>query len=547
MRVFTRMGAVMQVRAIPRNMSKRRRSRQRVARAPQSGCGLPDESGAASLHLRCARFLGSFAPSRVIEAMKPRALGAHVAILLILALSGCGDSPTPPPTPPATNTGPVARVSLSGDQGTVPYTVTADGTASTDDGTIVRYDWEFGDGGTAEGATVAYTYPDVGWFRVRLTVTDDRGARGEMSDSVMVDPAPGTGTNTLQGTVWWDRDGDGARTASEPGVPGHMVFLDQNGNGQRDAGEVADVTDAGGAYLFAGLHDSVSYRVTQRMEVGWTQTTSGGGTAGLAGQGVTAATASRVVGGADASAGEYPFQVALLAASVGANQDAQFCGGSLIQSSWVLTAAHCVEGQTPGDVDVLVGTHDLATGGTRVNVLRIRIFPEFGISGGIDNDIALLEIDQAFMLPRVWPHDEDHLSLAEPGTLATVIGWGRLHATGDGSLILQEASIPIISNLECNAAFGTITEAMICGGPQMNTDACNGDSGGPLMVSSSGAWVQIGIVSFGFRCAAQPGVYARVSSLEHYIRQVVPPESATPVVVDWTGGGRSVVDFGNFR
>ena len=67
------------------------------------------------------------------------------------------------------------------------------------------------------------------------------------------------------------------------------------------------------------------------------------------------------------------------------------------------------------------------------------------------------------------------------------------------------------------------------------------------MVSSDDAWVQIGIVSFGFRCAAQPGVYARVSSLEHYIRQVVPPEASGSVVVDWSGGSTAVVDFGNFR
>ncbi len=470
-----------------------------------------------------------------------RSICSSVPFWMLLTV-GCGESPTPPTPPPGANTAPVARFSLSADSGSVPYFVQFDASGSTDDGSIAAYTWDFGDGSTGAGVTPTHRFEDVGWFRVSLTVTDDRGATDEFSDSVVVDPAPGTGANDLLGSVWWDRDGDGIRAVDETGVPGYMVYLDQNANGVRDPGEVADVTDAQGAYAFRGLHDTVTYRVTQRMTVGWSNTFAGDGTS------VPSVSAlNRVVGGSDASAGEFPFQVALLAASIADNESAQFCGGSLIQSAWVLTAAHCVEGEAPDDVEVLVGTHDLGSGGTRVSVRRIRIFPEFGIAGTIDNDIALLELDQAFLLSRVWPQDADHPGFSAPGTTATVVGWGRTHSTGDGAQILQKAQIPIISNVDCNAVYGTITDAMICGGPQLNTDACNGDSGGPLAVQNGSAWIQIGIVSFGFRCAAQPGVYARVSSLEPYIQQVVPPEPSATVLVDWARGAPAVIDFGNFR
>ena len=466
---------------------------------------------------------------------------------MVCAVAGltmaCGESP-PPTQPPGGNVAPQARFTLSGDAGTVPHTVTVDGSGSTDDGTVVAWDWTFGDGGTASGTTAQHEYADVGWFRVTLTVTDDRGATATASDSVVVDPASAGGANTLSGTVWWDRNADGVRDPGEPGIPGHMVFLDQNGSGEREAGEAADVTDGNGEYRFPGLHDTVTYRVAQRMTVGWTNTAPG-----VAGGSASArfAAARQVVGGTEAGADAYPFQVALLAAAVAAPEDAQFCGGTLVQGSWVMTAAHCVEGLAPEDVDVLVGTHDLRSGGTRVGVRRIRIFPEFGADQAIDNDIALMEIDGFFLLPRIWPQDPDRLSHSEPGTQATVIGFGRTHATAPGSDVLLEAPVPIISNLQCNAVYGTITDAMICGGPELNTDACNGDSGGPLMVADGPAWIQVGIVSFGFRCAAQPGVYARVTALEHYIRQVVPPEPSGDVVVDWSGGPAAVVDFGNFR
>lgn len=64
--------------------------------------------------------------------------------------------------------------------------ITFDASGSTDDGEIVRYFWEFGDGETAQGQTVTHTYRAAGTFTVKLTLTDDRGAKNSLTRSITI-------------------------------------------------------------------------------------------------------------------------------------------------------------------------------------------------------------------------------------------------------------------------------------------------------------------------------------------------------------------------
>jgi len=83
------------------------------------------------------------------------------------------------------NRPPVARLSVSPTTGAAPLAITASGNGSTDsDGTIVQYDWDFGDGTAASGPTAQHAYATVGEFTVKLTVTDDQGAKGAASATV---------------------------------------------------------------------------------------------------------------------------------------------------------------------------------------------------------------------------------------------------------------------------------------------------------------------------------------------------------------------------
>ena len=238
-----------------------------------------------------------------------------------------------------------------------------------------------------------------------------------------------------------------------------------------------------------------------------------------------------VVGGFKAAPGQWPFQVALLDASVANNANAQFCGGALIDKLFVVTAAHCVFGSRATEIDVLTGTQSLAIGGTRRHVAAIRIHPGYN-DNTLDFDIAIIKLKTA-ATGIVVSHlisQRQEAALAPAGTQTWVTGWGSTIASGGGyPKDLYQVGVPIVSRTDCNDANsynGEITARMICAGfKNGGKDSCDGDSGGPMIVKDSlGRWrAQAGIVSWGDGCA-QPnlyGVYSRVAVLSSWAYHIV--------------------------
>lgn len=241
-----------------------------------------------------------------------------------------------------------------------------------------------------------------------------------------------------------------------------------------------------------------------------------------------------IVGGNTAAAGRWPWQVALVQANITTNFAAQFCGGTLVDELFVVTAAHCITENNGSvtrraDIRVLTGTQSLATGGTRRVVDQIARHPNYN-DNTTDFDIAVIKLRTAApgKKARLITAAQE-AELAATGDRAFVTGWGSLNGGNSFPNELQEVNVPVVSRVNCNDANsydGAITARMICAGVSAGgKDSCQGDSGGPLVVRDSQDRYQLlaGVVSWGDGCALPNfyGVYSRVAVLRNWVVQTM--------------------------
>ena len=251
-------------------------------------------------------------------------------------------------------------------------------------------------------------------------------------------------------------------------------------------------------------------------------------------------TTAKIVGGIAAPAGKFPFQTALIVAGTpeGSEHFGQFCGGSLIAQNWVLTAAHCVPGTDPDEVDVYIGSSVLPSGqggstsegGVRSSVDAIVVHDAYNPATS-DNDIALLHLtgpiptELQTAVVATPDHDKQY---AVPLGDAVVIGWGATAEGAGTTPQLMRVWVDIQDSQVCEANYQEvipslqITDNMLCAGlPGGGQDSCQGDSGGFLGTPlGNREYVQLGVVSFGIGCARPKlfGVYTRVANYAEWIQ-----------------------------
>ncbi|KAF4585396.1 trypsin-related protease [Ophiocordyceps camponoti-floridani] len=244
---------------------------------------------------------------------------------------------------------------------------------------------------------------------------------------------------------------------------------------------------------------------------------------------MAATLSKRIIGGGEAQSGEFPYLVGIM------NRQKEVevsCGGLLLDSKTVLTAAHCATNDTrvlgPQNLRIRAGSLHLQSGGIESNVSQIVMHPGYNHST-LDSDIAILKLVDPIQedLPKISYNTRlaDEGSDPAPNETVVLAGWG---VTSDGSKPqwLKKVEMPVVSREICRESYAKspsrlpITKNKICAGKHGST-GCEGDSGGPLISKSSGQVV--GIVSHGSGpdCNAPGtfGAYTRVANYLSFIRE----------------------------
>ena len=242
---------------------------------------------------------------------------------------------------------------------------------------------------------------------------------------------------------------------------------------------------------------------------------------------IPSADAAMIVGGRPASR-PYQFMISLQTQS-GSHR----CGGALIRSEWVLTAAHCVDGDDPEDLQIMIGSQLRSQPGDIIELEQILVHPQYEGNG---YDVALLHLASAATQTPTRIADASEQSLWAPGDVATAIGWGsNNYLVGSSPDQLQEVELPVVSDADCDLSYGTYgwdPSTEVCAGePTGGRDTCQGDSGGPLMVpDAQGRFIVFGTVSWGLGCAFPVfyGIYAEAAGpvLKPWLEAQLPPEDS---------------------
>ncbi|CAF0944603.1 unnamed protein product [Rotaria sordida] len=236
------------------------------------------------------------------------------------------------------------------------------------------------------------------------------------------------------------------------------------------------------------------------------------------------AAVTRIVGGESAGTSTWGWAVSI------SIRGTSLCGGAILSSSWIITAAHCVSGISASQVTVYAGSNTRYSGQSRVassitvhpsyvnttkvnDIALIRLSTPLTMSSSTVKIICIPSVSSATLLASEWPSADLYV---------VAVGWGTLWEGGSLPTALQQVTVQTIDYRQssCTSVLNNRAMQFCAGISGGGKDTCQGDSGGPLMMfTTSNQWVLVGVTSYGFGCAraAYSGVYTRVAYYQNWI------------------------------